>query len=190
MYKNKEILLASQSPRRKELLRALGIEFKTIKVDVEEVYPKTMSPWEIAGYLAELKANAYRNQLVPNQILITADTVVSIETQILGKPKSPEEAQKMLQLLSGKTHEVYTAFTICILEKYLTKTDVSKVSFDVISEKEIEYYIKNFQPFDKAGAYGIQEWIGMAKTRKIDGSYYTIMGLPTHLLYESLQDFL
>ena len=141
----------------------------------------------IASYLSELKANAYRN-LEKNEILLTADTVVTFEGKVLGKPKNREEAIEMLSHLSGKTHQVYTGISFKNTEKIITKTDVADVEFSKITDEEIAFYIKNYQPFDKAGSYGIQEWLGMAKISRINGSFYTIMGLPTHLVYETLKD--
>jgi septum formation protein len=182
-----KILLASQSPRRKELLSSLGFEFEVVKIDCEEIVPEHIKVGEAAAYLSELKANVFR-VLVDDEVLITADTVVAIENQFLGKPLDENEAKKMLKLLSGKTHQVYTAITIKTLDKTTTETDVADVEFDEISDEEIDFYIKNYQPFDKAGSYGIQEWLGMAKIKNIKGSYYTIMGLPTHIVYQILKN--
>ncbi|HEX7871116.1 MAG TPA: Maf family nucleotide pyrophosphatase [Chryseobacterium sp.] len=182
-----KILLASQSPRRKELLSNLGFEFEVVKIDCEEILPENIKIGEAAAYLSELKANAFQN-LQEGQILLTADTVVANENQFLGKPKDENEAKEMLQSLSGKTHQVYTGITIKTLDKTLTETDVADVEFDEISEEEIDFYIKNYKPFDKAGSYGIQEWLGMSKIKKINGSFYTIMGLPTHLVYKILKE--
>ncbi|MBL7882242.1 MAG: Maf family protein, partial [Chryseobacterium gambrini] len=142
---------------------------------------------ESAAYLSELKANAFRS-LEKDEVLLTADTVVAIDHQFLGKPSDEKEAEQMLQLLSGKTHQVYTGITIKTSDKTITQTDVADVELDEITEDETEYYIKNYRPFDKAGSYGIQEWLGMAKIKKITGSYYTIMGLPTHLVYKILKE--
>ncbi|MCX8533310.1 Maf family nucleotide pyrophosphatase [Chryseobacterium luquanense] len=182
-----KILLASQSPRRKELLSSLGFEFEVVKIDCEEILPENIKIGEAAAYLSELKANAFQN-LQEGQTLLTADTVVANENQFLGKPKDKIEAKKMLQSLSGKTHQVYTGITIKTLDKTITETDVADVEFDEISEEEIDFYIKNYKPFDKAGSYGIQEWLGMSKIKKINGSFYTIMGLPTHLVYKILKE--
>ncbi|MCX8522658.1 Maf family nucleotide pyrophosphatase [Chryseobacterium formosus] len=182
-----KILLASQSPRRKELLSSLGFEFEVVKIDCEEILPANIKIGEAAAYLSELKANAFQN-LQEGEILLTADTVVANENQFLGKPKDEIEAKEMLQSLSGKTHQVYTGITIKTLDKTITETDVADVEFDEISEEEIDFYIKNYKPFDKAGSYGIQEWLGMSKIKKINGSFYTIMGLPTHLVYKILKE--
>lgn len=182
-----KILLASQSPRRKELLSNLGFDFEVVKIDCEEIVPEHIKVGEAAGYLSELKAGAFR-KLEENEILLTADTVVAIDNQFLGKPQNEEDATKMLQLLSGKTHQVYTGITIKTLNNTITETDVADVEIDELTTDEIKYYIQNYQPFDKAGSYGIQEWLGMAKIKKIHGSFYTIMGLPTHLVYKILKE--
>ena len=182
-----KILLASQSPRRKELLSSLGFDFEVVKIDCEEIVPEHIKVGESAAYLSELKANAFR-KLIDDEVLLTADTVVAIDEQFLGKPEDENEAKKMLSLLSGKTHQVYTAITIKTLDKTITETDVADVEFDEISDEEINFYIKNYKPFDKAGSYGIQEWLGMAKIKNIKGSFYTIMGLPTHLVYHILKN--
>ncbi|MPS63790.1 MAG: septum formation protein Maf [Chryseobacterium sp.] len=182
-----KILLASQSPRRKELLSNLGFDFEVVKIDCEEIVPEHIKVGEAAGYLSELKASAFR-KLKENEILLTADTVVAIDNQFLGKPQNEEDATKMLQLLSGKTHQVYTGITIKTLNNTITETDVADVEIDGLTTDEIKYYIQNYQPFDKAGSYGIQEWLGMAKIKKIHGSFYTIMGLPTHLVYKILKE--
>ena len=182
-----KILLASQSPRRKELLSSLGFDFEVVKIDCEEILPENIEIGEAAAYLSELKANAFQN-LQEGEVLLTADTVVANENQFLGKPKDEIEAKEMLQSLSGKTHQVYTGITIKTLDKIITETDVADVEFAEISEEEIDFYIKNYKPFDKAGSYGIQEWLGMSKIKKINGSFYTIMGLPTHLVYKILKE--
>lgn len=181
-----KILLASKSPRRKELLESLGYTFDVISIDCDESFPSDLPVDEIAGYLSEKKSNAFRI-LQDDEVLITADTIVALENEILGKPKDADDAKEMLRKLSGKTHQVYTGITIKTSENQITETDVADVSFSELSDSEIEYYIKNFKPFDKAGSYGIQEWLGMSKITEIKGSFYTIMGLPTHLIYEILK---
>ncbi|KQR95248.1 septum formation inhibitor Maf [Chryseobacterium sp. Leaf180] len=183
----KKILLASQSPRRKELLAALGFDFEVVKIDCEEILPENILPENAAAYLARLKADTF-SEINADQILITADTVVAFGNEILGKPKNAEEAKEMLEKLSGKTHQVYTAITVKTQDKTITETDVADVEMGILSDDEISFYIKKYKPFDKAGSYGVQEWIGMAKVEKIAGSYYTIMGLPTHLLYKILKN--
>lgn len=182
-----KILLASQSPRRKELLSNLGFDFEVVKIDCEEILPEHIKIENAASYLSELKADAFR-KLEKDEVLITADTVVAIDDQILGKPLNEEDAKQMLKKLSGKTHQVFTGITIRTLSKTFTETDVADVEFDSISDDEIDFYTKNYKPFDKAGSYGIQEWLGMAKIKKMNGSFYTIMGLPTHLVYKILKE--
>lgn len=188
LIKKMKILLASNSPRRKELLTSLGYDFEVVSIDCDEVYPENLAVEKIAEYLSELKSSSFRN-LEKEEVLITADTIVAIENEILGKPKNEIEAKEMLQKLSGKTHQVFTGITIRNLEKSVSKTDVAFVEIDHLSDPEIDFYIKNYKPFDKAGSYGVQEWLGMAKIKKIVGTFYTIMGLPTHLVYSILKDF-
>ncbi|WP_079243679.1 MULTISPECIES: Maf family protein [Chryseobacterium] len=182
-----KLLLASQSPRRKELLSSLGFEFEVVKIDCEEIIPENIKIEEAAAYLSDLKASAFRN-LETDEVLLTADTIVAIDNQILGKPKDEENAFTMLQSLSGRTHQVYTGITIKTANKSFTETDVADVTLDKLSDEEINYYIQNYKPFDKAGSYGVQEWLGMAKITSLTGSYYTIMGLPTHLVYKILKE--
>lgn len=182
-----KILLGSNSPRRKELLQSLGFDFEVVSFNCDEIFPENLEVKNIASYLSELKANAFRN-LEKNEILLTADTVVTFENKVLGKPQNWEEAEEMLTHLSGNTHQVYTGISFKTSEKTITKTDVAEVKFAEISAEEIDFYIKNYQPFDKAGSYGIQEWLGMAKISRINGSFYTIMGMPTHLVYETLKE--
>ena len=182
-----KILLGSNSPRRKELLQNLGFDFEVVSINCDEIYPDNLEVKNIASYLSELKANAFR-KIEKDEILLTADTIVTFENKVLGKPKNREEAVEMLQHLSGKTHQVYTGISFKTSEKIITKTDVAEVEFTEISNDEMDFYIKKYQPFDKAGSYGIQEWLGMAKISRINGSFYTIMGLPTHLVYETLKE--
>lgn len=182
-----KILLASQSPRRKELLSSLGFDFEVVKIDCEEILPENIAIKDAAAYLSELKADAFR-KLEKDEVLLTADTVVAIDNQILGKPKDEADAKNMLQKLSGKTHQVYTGISVKTLDKTITETDVADVEMEEISDDEIDFYVKNYRPFDKAGSYGIQEWLGMAKIKNMNGSFYTIMGLPTHLVYKILNE--
>lgn len=183
-----KILLASQSPRRKELLTELGYSFETVSIDCDEVFPENLPAENVAAYLSELKAKAYQN-LQKDEVLITADTVVVLDQKILGKPRDRDHAFEMLRNLSGKIHQVYTAVNVKTLEKSVTKTDVAEVSFLPFHDEEISCYIDQYKPFDKAGSYGIQEWLGMAKIDRINGSFYTIMGFPTHLVYEELKKY-
>jgi len=183
-----KILLGSNSPRRKELLKDLGFDFSVVKIDCEENYPENLPVSEIAGYLSELKSSGYET-LEADEILLTADTIVVLNETVLGKPDNESQAREMLEKLSGKVHQVFTGITVRTLEKTITQTDVAQVEFEKISPEEIDFYIEKYQPFDKAGSYGIQEWLGMAKIRRISGSFFTIMGLPTHLVYKLLKDF-
>lgn len=182
-----KLLLGSNSPRRKELLQNLGFDFEVVSIDCEEVFPENLDAADVAGFLSELKANAFRN-LEKNEFLITADTIVALGNEVLGKPKDKTDAEEMLKKLSGKTHQVFTGITIKSTEKTISKTDVAEVEFLEISDDEIGFYLQNYKPYDKAGSYGIQEWIGMAKIKKINGSFYTIMGLPTHLVRTLLNE--
>ena len=187
--KNYNIILASGSPRRQQFLRDLGLQFTVRSLDVEEIYPKYLHGNEITGYLAELKANAFEDELNDQDILITADTIVRFSGKILGKPKDAIEAKKMLKELSGEHHEVITS--ICIKTAKTTKiiNDTTIVYFEKLSDEEIDYYISNFKPFDKAGSYGIQEYIGFIGVRKIEGNYSTVMGFPVHKFYKEMMKF-
>lgn len=183
-----KILLASNSPRRRELLQNLGYDFDVVSVECLEVFPDQMPAKEVAEYLSVLKSDAY-NLLEKDEIIMTADTTVVLGEEILGKPADEEDARLMLKKLSDKTHQVYTGITIRSIDKIISATDVADVDFDILNDDEINYYIKNFKPYDKAGSYGVQEWLGMAKIRQIRGSFYTVMGLPTHLVYRLLKEF-
>ena len=186
----KRIILASQSPRRQFLLRELGLEFDVLEPNVNEVYPDGLGPEEIAIYLAELKAGSFDDsRLDEKAIIITADTIVSLGDEILGKPASYSEAVVMLQKLSGRKHDVITAVCLKSSKKKHVFHVLSSVYFKELSLEEIEYYIDNFQPFDKAGGYGIQEWIGYIGINKIEGSFFNVMGLPVKELYEELLKF-
>jgi len=184
--KNKNIILASGSPRRHELLKELGVNF-TIKVkDVEETYNPNLKGAEITNYLCKLKAASFVNEISENDIIITADTIVWHNNKALEKPKKVSDAIKMLQDLSGKKHTVYSSICIKTKNNEIVISDETAVSFKQLSLNEIEYYVENYKPFDKAGAYGIQEWIGLIGISKIEGSYFNVMGLPVHKLYEEL----
>ena len=183
------LLLASESPRRKELLKSLGFDFETVKINCEEIYPLDLTSEKVASYLSELKSASFRD-IEEDEVLITADTVVVINDEILGKPRNLNEAKNMLKKLSGNSHEVFTAVTLKTTEKLITKTDVAKVYLDALNPGEIDFYVENFKVMDKAGSYGVQDWLGMAKINKIEGSFYTIMGFPTHLVYQMLQNII
>lgn len=192
MLKNlesKNIILASKSPRRQELLKGLDINFDIQIREIEEVYPTDMPPQEVPEYLSKLKAAAFKNDLSANDILITSDTIVILGDEILEKPKSEEEAKNMIRKMSGKTHTVVTGVSITTSQKQVAFSDQTQVTFCELSTEEIDYYIEKYQPYDKAGAYGVQEWIGYVAIHKLEGSYFTVMGLPLHRLYEQLKSF-
>jgi septum formation protein len=189
-FENTDIILGSQSPRRKQLLEDIGLKFRSLSFPVDEVFPDELTAIETAIYLSELKAKAFpETELQENSILITADTVVSLSGQLLGKPANESEAFEMMQLLSGKCHEVISAFTFRSKRKTKSFYAETKVYFKVLSAEEINYYISHYKPFDKAGGYGIQEWIGKIGIEKIDGSYFNVMGLPVHQVYAELCTF-
>lgn len=179
------LLLASNSPRRKELLTQLGYQFDIVKIDVDESYPSDLKPHEIAEYVSAKKAKAF--DVNENEILLTSDTIVALDQKILLKPKEENEAFEMIKSLSGKVHQVYTAFTLKTVDSEISKTSKTDVEFSEISDEEIKFYIKTYKPFDKAGSYGIQEWLGMTKIKNIFGSFYSVMGLPVDLVYEELK---
>ena len=183
---NHHIILASGSPRRQEFFKNLGLAVEIRLKPVDETYPDRLTHFEISNYLAQLKALPFKDELQPNDILITSDTIVWHNDKALGKPRNEAEAFQILQSLSGNTHEVITSvcFTTTTFEK--TIHDITKVTFKALSDAEINYYIKTCKPFDKAGAYGIQEWIGQIGVTQIEGSYFNVMGLPTHLVYKTL----
>jgi septum formation protein len=184
---DKRIILASNSPRRQELLKALGVDF-TVKVHpVDEIVPADLPADYAAAYLSKLKAESFPFPLEDGEILITADTIVIVKGKILGKPNSDLEAFEMIRSLSGTTHTVMTAVTLKDSKRQITVEDEAKVTFRFLEEDEIWYYIRNFKPFDKAGAYGIQEWIGFVGVTGIEGSYFTVMGFPQHLVYQQLK---
>lgn len=188
--KKYNIVLASKSPRRQELLKGIGVDFSVLTKDVDENYPSRLPLVDVAPYLSLKKAKAFENQELPeNFMVITADTVVIAENEILGKPKDREDAFRMLKLLSGKTHRVVTGVTVHTKESSKTFSVTSKVMFDELDNQEIEYYVDNYKPYDKAGAYGIQEWIGYIGVSGVEGSYFNVMGLPTHKLYTVLKKF-
>jgi septum formation protein len=187
--KDYKLILASKSPRRKQLLTEAGFEFEIRTKDVEESYPKTLVVHDVPAFLSDKKAEASRDLIQPNEILLAADSVVILKNEIYEKPKDEADAFRIIKALSGNMHEVVTGVTLLSLEKKVTFSDVAKVYFNELTDEEIWYYVKTFQPMDKAGAYAIQEWIGLTKISKIEGSYYNIMGLPVHLVYAELQRF-
>lgn len=185
------IILASGSPRRKQILLDLGLSFEVIVLSgIEEDYPPHLATEEVAPFLSKQKAKAYSHLLEDQKsIVITADTIVVIDNRILGKPEHVTEAFQMLQLLSGRDHVVITAVTLCSHQKEVTFTAKTKVWFRPLSDSEINHYISHYQPFDKAGSYGIQEWIGMIGIEKVEGSYYNVVGLPAQQLFYELERF-
>ena len=183
------IILASKSPRRQELLKLMGIDFRIVLKEVDETYPDKLSPHEIALYISEKKARAF-DELIEDEIVITADTIVVIDGEILGKPENDEHAIEILSTLSGNMHEVITAVSLRKSDRIHSFYEVSEVFFKPITEEQIRYYTKNGNPMDKAGAYGIQEWIGLIAIERINGSYTNVVGLPTHRLYQELCSFI
>ena len=184
---NYNIVLASQSPRRQELLNGLNIPFEVHVIDIDESYPSQLVGVDIPMFLAEKKADAFSGKMNENTLLITADTIVWHEGCVFGKPKDKEDATNMLKSLSGKTHQVITGVCISTLSKRKTFHVISEVRFSRLTPEEIEYYLLNFQPYDKAGAYGVQEWIGYIGVEYIEGSYFNVMGLPVQRLYSELK---
>jgi septum formation protein len=183
------IILASRSPRRQQLLRQLGIKFDVVIRDYIETYPPDLSGEEIAVFLAREKASSFRNKLSDNEIVITADTIVWCNKRVLNKPANANEARLMISDLSGNTHEVITGVSLLSSVKEKTFSVSTKVTFARLSDEEINYYIEKFRPYDKAGAYGIQEWIGIAACSRIEGSYFNVVGLPVQRLLTELKSF-
>ncbi|WP_445457773.1 Maf family nucleotide pyrophosphatase [Flavobacterium sp. HNIBRBA15423] len=182
------IILASGSPRRQQFFKEMDIPFSIQLKEIEEIYPNTLKAEEITNYLAELKANAFED-LKENDIVITSDTIVWHEEKALGKPKNYEDALQMLQSMSGKTHEVITSVCFKTKNKVETIYEVTKVTFKTLLDAEIIYYLDNYKPFDKAGSYGIQEWIGLIGISKIEGSYTNVVGMPVEKIYSKLLDY-
>ena len=182
-----KIILASQSPRRIELLGGLNIKFEVMVLDVNEDFPAQMVGVDIPMYLAEKKANAYKHIMDEHTMIITADTIVWHEGKVLGKPVDETDARRMLRALSGKTHQVITGVCISTLQRRKVFHVISDVRFARLAEAEIEYYLHNFKPYDKAGSYGVQEWIGFVGVEHINGSYFNVMGLPVQRLYNELK---
>ena len=186
---NYKLILASGSPRRQELLKQSGFNFEIRLKQIEENYPSDLPKKEIASYLAQLKANAFKDDLNANELLITADTVVVLGNEELQKPQDFDEAFTMLNKLSGNTHQVITGVCLRSKEKEVVFSDTTNVQFLDLTKNEIESYLEEYKPYDKAGSYGIQEWIGMLGIERIEGSFYNVMGLPLHALYQQLKMF-
>ncbi len=183
------LILGSGSPRRQELLKSLGFEFEVKPINADESFADNLKAERIPLYLAEKKANAYPNKLTHKQLLITSDTIVWCEGQVLNKPADFNEGKEMLNKLSGKMHDVFTAVCLKSADKQVSFFDVAKVYFKNLTNEEIEYYLTNYSPYDKAGGYGVQDWIGYIGIEKIEGSFYNVMGLPVKKLYEELIKF-
>ncbi len=183
-----QIILGSGSPRRQQFFKELGIPFTVRTKDVEEIFPDGLKGEEIPVYLAKLKAAAFED-LTGTELLITSDTIVWFEDEALGKANSAKEAVQMLRRLSGKTHEVITAICFTTNDTQTIVQDVTRVTFENFDDREIDFYVNHFKPFDKAGAYGIQDWIGLVGVKRLEGSYFNVMGLPTHVLYQTLLKF-
>ncbi|MFA6923330.1 MAG: Maf family nucleotide pyrophosphatase [Bacteroidales bacterium] len=190
LFKNYNFILVSKSPRRQQLLEGMGIKFKIKTKEINEKYPTEYKREKIPIYLCELKANTFANEIKNDKtILISADTLVFLNNKVLNKPKNYTDAFNMLSELSGKMHEVITGVCLKTKNKTVSFYDISKVYFKKLSREEIKFYIDNYKPYDKAGAYGAQEWLGFVGISKIEGSYFNVMGLPTHKLYEELVKF-
>mgnify|MGYP003482335925 CR=1 FL=1 len=189
--KELNVILASASPRRRELLRAAGIEYRTAsKFECEESYPESLLAEDVAPYLSRLKSHAYPTALAYNDLLITADTTVVLDGKVLGKPSTESEAREMIAALAGREHSVVTGVTLRMQDRERTFSSQSKVRFAPLSTEQIDYYVDHYHPMDKAGAYGIQEWIGYIGVERIEGSYFNVMGLPVQRLYTELKKML
>lgn len=185
-----KVVLASNSPRRKELLGGLDIPFEVRVLDgIDESYPAGLPTKEIAGYISKKKADAYQMTMAADELVITADTIVVLAEEVMGKPKDVEEARRMLHALSGRTHQVITGVCLTTTERQVCFSVETDVTFKTLTDEEIDYYISHYRPFDKAGAYGIQEWIGHVGVTGMNGSYFNVMGLPVQRIYEALKGF-
>ena len=185
-----KIILASNSPRRKELLGGLGIDFEVRTLQgIDESYPDSLKGEDIPMYISSKKADAYKASMADDELIITADTIVYDQGRVLGKPKDAESAKMMLRELSGHSHEVITGVSVVTKEKTVRFASTSRVFFDALTDDEIDYYVHTYKPFDKAGAYGIQEWIGFIGVTRLEASYFNVMGLPIQRLYKVLKDF-
>jgi septum formation protein len=184
--KNYKIILASGSPRRQQFFKDLDLDFEIRIKEIEEIYPDHLKTHEITDYLAVLKANAFEGELIENEILVTSDTIVWHKNRALGKPKDHDDAFQILKTLSNETHEVITSVCFKTTKNSSVFHEITKVTFSTLSDESIDYYLKNYKPFDKAGAYGIQEWIGFIGVSKIEGSYANVMGMPTDKVFNYL----
>ena len=187
--KKYKIILASNSPRRRELLSGLGVDYEVkIVPGIDETYPESLNGEEIPVYIAKEKANAYRASLQPDELVITADTIVYVDGMVLGKPVDEADACRMLRMLSGRTHQVITGVCLTTVDFQKSFASVTEVTFDTLSDEEIGYYVEKYRPMDKAGSYGVQEWIGFVGVTGLKGSYYNVMGLPVQRLYKELKE--
>jgi septum formation protein len=186
--KNHKIILASGSPRRQQFFKNLDLDFEIRLKEIEEIYPENLKGVEITNYLAKLKAQAFEGDLKPGEILVTSDTIVWMNDKALGKPKDYDDALQILKSLASKTHEVITSVCFKTTTTTTLVFDTTKVTFGILTEEQIRYYLDNYKPFDKAGAYGIQDWIGLVGISKIEGSYTNVVGLPTEKVYAFLNN--
>lgn len=189
LLQHKNIILASGSPRRQHFFKEMDFNFTIQLKEIEEIYPDNLKAEAITDFLAILKANAFENNLKENDILVTSDTIVWLNGKALGKPKDADDAFKMLQQLANQTHEVITSVCLKTIDKTEVFHCITKVTFDALSDESIRYYIKNYNPLDKAGSYGIQDWIGLIGISKIEGSYTNVVGLPTEMLFKKLMNY-
>ena len=188
--KGYKIILASNSPRRKELLAGIDVQFEVRVIqDIDESYPADLPTKDIAGYISHKKAAVYQQQMAPDELIITADTIVVLGNEVMGKPHDEADARRMLGELSGRTHQVITGVTLTTIQKQISFSVETDVTFKALSDSEIDYYVSHYKPFDKAGAYGIQEWIGHIGVTGLQGSYFNVMGLPVQRIYEALRQF-
>ncbi len=188
--KDYKIILASNSPRRKELLAGIDVQFEVRVIqDIDESYPADLPTKDIAEYISHKKAAVYQQQMAPDELIITADTIVVLGNEVMGKPHDEADARRMLGELSGRTHQVITGVTLTTIQKQVSFSVETDVTFKQLSDSEIDYYVSHYKPFDKAGAYGIQEWIGHIGVTALQGSYFNVMGLPVQRIYEALRQF-
>lgn len=190
LLKSYRLILASRSPRRQQLLKEMGLKFDTAVKEYDETYPEGLNGEEIARFVAHSKALSFRDEMADNEIVITADTIVWCNNKVLGKPVDKQDAVRILKEISGNTHEVITGVSLFTKNKEVTFSDSTKVTFEILTDESINYYIDKYNPYDKAGAYGIQEWIGIAACSRIEGSYFNVVGLPVQRLYTELKLFL
>lgn len=184
------IILASNSPRRKELLAGIDVNFDVRVIpDIDESYPASLPTKDIAEYISRKKATVYRQQMASDELIITADTIVVLDSEVMGKPHDEADASRMLHELSGRTHQVITGVTLTTIDRQRSFSVETDVTFKSLTDEEINYYIQHYKPFDKAGAYGIQEWIGHIGVTALKGSYFNVMGLPVQRIYEALRQF-